>query len=73
MRVQFSLVGHEGHHPDIWLDLPAIPREGEVVQWPGLSQAGTCVRTVVWFLTVNDDQEPIDEPFAYVVIGPRRP
>jgi hypothetical protein len=60
MRIQFSFVGLVERHDDVWVDLPAVPRVGETVEIPGLSQADTVVRTVVWY-------------FVYVVLGkPRR-
>lgn len=72
MRVQFSLVGHTERPGPIWADLDAIPREGEVVNLPGISQAATIVRTVVWYPTHDDRGDPLDEPFVYVVVGPPR-
>ena len=73
MRVQFSLVGHVKRPPDLWADLDAVPRVGDVVNLPGISQADSVVRTVVWYPTHDDDGEPLAEPFVYVVVGqPRR-
>lgn len=72
MRVQFSLVGHVERPPDLWADLDTIPREGEVVNWPGISQGNTVVRTVVWYPTHDDEGRPLDEPFVYVVVGQPR-
>lgn len=69
MKVQFSLVGHMGNNPNITVNLDAVPRVGDVINWPGLSQAETYVRTVVWYPTHDDDNEPLDEPFVYVVVG----
>lgn len=72
MKVQFSLVGHIGQRQDQVVDLPQIPREGDVINLPGISQANTYVRTVVWYISHDDDDEPLDEPFVYVVVGPPR-
>jgi hypothetical protein len=73
MKVHFTLVGHQERPDDIHLDLDAVPRVGDVVDWPGISQARTYVRTVVWYLTNDDDGRPLGEPFVYVVVGPARP
>ena len=69
MRIQFTFVGLTERHDDVWVDLPAVPRVGETVEIPGLSQADTVVRTVVWYPLGDDDKEP----FVYVVLGKPRP
>lgn len=73
MRVQFSLVGHVERPADLVADFSSVPQVGDVVNWPGISQGDTVVRTVVWYPTHDDDGEPVAEPFVYVVVGqPRR-
>lgn len=73
MKIQFSLVGHIEQRDDIWIDLPQVPQVGDIINLPGLSQAATYVRTVVWYISHDDEDEPIPEPFVYVVVGPPRP
>lgn len=73
MKIQFSFVGHTDRHKDIWVDLPQVPQVGNIIHFPELSQAETYVRTVVWYISHDDEDEPIPEPFVYVVIGPPRP
>lgn len=77
MKVQFSLVGHDtskdsGIIRQIVVDLPAVPQVGDIIKWPGLSEAGTYVRTIVWYISCDDDDEKINESFVYVVVGPER-
>lgn len=75
MRIQFSFVGDArmARQDDLWVDLPAVPREGEIVDVPGLSQHQTVVRTVVWYpLGHSEDGEPTGESFVYVVLGSPR-
>lgn len=70
MRIQFTFVGLTERHDDVWVNLPIVPREGETVDIPGLSQADTVIRTVVWYPLGDGDDK---EPFVYVVLGqPRR-
>lgn len=86
MRIHFSFVGesamirHEAGEGDLFVDLDAVPREGETVNVPGIKQHLTVVRTVVWYPLGYDpegegfERKPGDEePFVYVVIGNRRP
>lgn len=78
MKVQFSLVGHDtskdsGIVSEIIVHLLAVPQEGDVINWPGLSQAETYVRTIVWYISHDDEDRKIKEPFVYVVVGPKRP
>lgn len=77
MKVQFSFVGFlmpDNTQPrDFWVDLPQIPREGEIINIKGVSQSNTYVRAVVWYPVHNDDDEELAEPFVYVVVGPSRP
>lgn len=82
MQVQFSFVGEaamvrrEQNEGDLYVDLVAVPREGEVVGIPGISQAHTVVRTVVWYPFGGDPDEsddPNSDPFVYVVLGNARP
>lgn len=73
MKAQFSLVGHVEQREDLWVDLPQIPQIGDIVNLPGLSQAETYVRTVVWYVSHDDDNNLIPEPFVFVVVGPPRP
>lgn len=77
MKVQFSFVGFlmpdQTQPPDIWVDLPQIPKEGEILNVKGLSQSNTYVRTIVWYISHDDDDNELDEPFVYIVVGPPRP
>lgn len=73
MRVQFSIVGTVERHANVWADLDAVPREGETVALPGISQADTVVRTVVWYLEGTGEADAEGGPFVYVVLGQRRP
>lgn len=73
MRVQFSIVGQVDPYDDVRVDLPVVPREGDVVNLPGLPQYESVVRTVVWYPTHDDEGEALDEPFVYVVLGSPRP
>lgn len=73
MVIEFSVVGQVGNYDNVKVDLPAVPREGEVVNLPGLEQHETMVRTVVWYPTHDDEDQPLDEPFVYIVVGPPRP
>ena len=66
------MVGHVERPPDLWADISAVPRVGDVVNWPGISQGSTVVRTVVWYPTHDDEGEPVAEPFVYVVVGQAR-
>jgi hypothetical protein len=72
MRIQFNIVGTVEQHDNVWTDLGAVPREGEVVHLPGIPEYETVVRTVVWYPLVDDEDEAT-EPFVYVVLGPARP
>lgn len=76
MRIQFSIVGQPRSHPDIWVNLEQVPREDEIIHIPGLSEADTYVRTVVWHPLGDEEDDEcnliITEPFVYVVVGPRR-
>lgn len=81
MKVQFTFVGQAGvfeednwkQRDDIWTELNQIPREGDVVDFPGVSQALTVVRTVVWYPFGSDeykeDEDMYEVPFVYIVIG----
>lgn len=69
MKVQFSLVGNTQRPGDMHANLDAVPRVGDVVNWPGISQGETVVRTVVWYPTHDDEGVEVDEPFVYVVVG----
>lgn len=71
MRVQFSVVGQVEHLGPFWADLPAVPQEGDVIDLPGLSQADTVVRTVVWY-PFGDEDGGESEPFVYIVVGSPR-
>lgn len=73
MRIQFSIVGQVEQHDDVWVDLDAVPRVGDVVNLPGIPQYESVVRTVVWYPTHDDEGEPLDAPFVYVVLGSPRP
>lgn len=70
MRVQFSFVGTVERHENIYVEMDAVPQEGDTVDIPGVSQADTVVRTVVWHPLGEDGSEG---PFVYVVLGRRRP
>ena len=72
MRIQFSVVGQIEPYPNVWVDLPAVPREGETVNLPNLEQYATVVRTVVWYPIVDDEDKTV-EPFVYVILGQARP
>lgn len=71
MRVQFSFVGEARmqHEGDLYVDLDVIPRVGDTVSVPGLSQGDTVVRTVVWYPFGGDGFAPEDGPSVYVVLG----
>lgn len=71
MRIQFRIVGTVRHHDDVWIDLPSVPRLGEIVKLPGIPEYETNVRTVVWYPVV-DDEDKTSEPFVYVVLGAAR-
>lgn len=71
MRIQFSIVGTVDRHDNVWVDLDAVPRVGDTVGLPGISQADTVIRTVVWY-PLGDD-EGVAAPFVYVVLGQPRP
>jgi hypothetical protein len=71
MRVQFSSVGYVERH-GFTMDLQMVPHEGDHVHIKGVSP-DPVVRHVDWYLLHNDEDEAIDEPFIYVVIGPPRP
>lgn len=76
MRIHFSVVGLMDSTGAIITDLDAVPREGETVNLPGISQAKTVVRTVVWYPYGEDPSEsetPDPTPFAYVIVGSPRP
>lgn len=66
MMVQFDLVGNPDHPPIPSVDIPCVPRVGDTVDIPEVSQANTVVRTVVWYVFDNN-------PTAYVVLGSPRP
>ena len=68
MRIQFSITGTVERYDTVWVDLPAVPREGENVDLPGIPVTSTYVRTVVWYAAPREG-----EPFVYIVLGPRRP
>lgn len=64
--VQFSLVA-DPSESDRFVKMPCVPREGETVDIPGVSQADTVVRTIVWLPFLED------QPDVYIVLGkPRR-
>lgn len=84
MRVQFSIVGQPispivpSLVPSLTVELDVVPRVGDTVAIPGLSQGDTVVRTVVWYpwgdqSTVGDKEYGDSTPLAYVVVGQRRP
>lgn len=67
INIQFDLVVPI-EHPEIpKIRLACVPRVGETVDIPGVSQANTVVRTVVWYPFEDPD------PIVYVVLGPPRP
>lgn len=70
MKVQFSSVGYVERH-GFTMDLEVVPQEGHHVHVKGISP-DPLVRHVDWYLLHDDQDEPIDEPFVYVVIGPSR-
>ena len=72
MRIQFTVVGTVERHPNVWVELDAVPQVGDTVALPGISEADTVVRTVVWYPFGDDEGD--DKPYVYVVLGqPRRP
>lgn len=76
MLVHFSIVGVVNHHGDFKIELDSVPREGDIVNIPELSQGDTVVRTVVWYPLGVDPSEALEidsTPFVYVVVGPPRP
>ena len=74
MKCHFSLVGSTNRdNISIKIDLPVIPQVDDPVCWPGVSDIQPHVRHVKWFLTEDDSGEPIDEPFVYIVVGPKLP
>lgn len=58
---------------DIWVETLQIPREGDIVDIPGIDQSLTTVRTVVWYPLGCDEYEEghsmYKVPMVYVVIG----
>lgn len=72
MKVHFSIVGQINRPNDTILDMDQIPRVGDIINIPNVSQAETYVRTVVWYISYDEDGSPIDEPFVYVVVGSPR-
>lgn len=87
MRIQFSFVGDARllrsavGDGDLWVEMDVVPREGETVHVPGISESQTVVRTVVWFPLGDDpaseglalNESDRSDPFVYVVLGePRR-
>lgn len=74
MRCCFSLVGSiDRDIVEIEMNLPVIPQVDDPVCWPGVKDMQPHVRHVKWFLTEDDCGEPINEPFVYIVVGPKRP
>lgn len=81
MKVQFDLVGdahyeygnlpiHVQESVDMNVEMECIPREGDVVDVPGISQGLTIVRTVVWYPWGSDeDSEEERHPLVYIVVG----
>ena len=69
MFIQFTFV-NQANEPDKFVNMPTVPREGEVVAFPNMPQYNTVVRTVVWYPDGDDDTPG---PFVYVVLGPKRP
>jgi len=73
MRCVLSLVGSIDPKHNIELDLDVIPQMDDAVCWPGIRDFQPHVRHIEWFLTEDDDGEPLDKPFVYIVVGPKRP
>jgi hypothetical protein len=69
MRVKFFVVGQAKpyHINDLHMDV--VPRVGEIVDLPGLSQADTVVRTVVWYPLGDPDEHGGIDSFVYIVLG----
>lgn len=72
MKIQFSIVGTVERHPNMWCDLPVVPRFGETVHLPGIPEYDTNVRTIVWYPLVDDEDNEIEEPFVCIVLGRAR-
>ncbi len=73
MKCRFSLVGGviDGKR-SIELELDVIPKLDDPISWPGIRDFQPHVRYLEWFL-IEDDGTPIDKPFVYIVVGPKRP
>lgn len=67
MRTRFELVSTVDRQYVKDIELSQIPRVGDTVDIPNVSQSETVVRTVVWY--------PYDlpTPMVYIVLGNRRP
>lgn len=73
MKVVFDNVGQSYKPEPMIADLTAIPQVGDTVAWPHVSPENQIVRTVVWCITHNEDDEEIEVPYVYIVVGKRRP
>jgi hypothetical protein len=72
MKVVVTAVGVANHvnaGPLTWPDGWPIPRVDDEVEIPNLPEVAA-VRTVVWNPMGSLDEG--DEPFVYIVVGPRR-
>lgn len=69
MNVHFSTTGDV--RASFTCTMDSIPREGEIVELPGVGPEQSFVRRVTWYPLGDPDGSP--EQFVYVVVGPRRP
>lgn len=73
MRIHFSVVGNVDPFDDVWVDLPAVPRQGDTVALTGLPDSLANVRHVEWYPQGDQENDPGSAPFVYVVLGPALP
>lgn len=73
MKVIFNSVGDISDPPNMEVEMDIVPQVGDHVYWHGVELKNQYVRAVDWFITHDDEGEPIDAPFVYVVVGPRSP
>lgn len=69
MKIQLRTVGQIEPLRDVYVDWPAVPRQGDSVHIHGLDLT---VRTVVWY-PEGGAGESIHDAFVYVVVGNARP
>jgi len=73
MHCMFSLVGTVDPNQNIEIELDALPQLDDAVCWPDVREFQPYVRHIEWFLTEDEEGTPLEKPFVYIVVGPRRP